>query len=185
MAVRKAKRRGKRRLIIDIRYTPGRYREDAEVQTLAAARAEERRRLAALALTGSPLGAVEHEAPEPTHDDHPPREPLPTFEAVTKTYLADYAVSRLKPSTRHGYAIVISTLLVPRLGSLQADAIGAAAVRQLDAELLGNGARPSTRRNVQTVLRSVRASRPQRCRRSPGICTSPRPSATRTWCSAI
>jgi hypothetical protein len=64
MTVRTEVRRGQRVLIVDIRYrrpdgTKGRYRHDAEVQTLAAARAEDRRRLAALTLTGSPAGRID------------------------------------------------------------------------------------------------------------------------------
>jgi hypothetical protein len=65
MAVRTVKRRGERRLVIDMLYTKpdgakGSYRHDAEVLNMAAARAEERRRLAALAATGSP-----YETPAP------------------------------------------------------------------------------------------------------------------------
>ena len=58
MPVRVVTRRDERRLIVDIRYrnpdgTRARYRHDAEVQTLSAARAEDRRRLGLLATTGS------------------------------------------------------------------------------------------------------------------------------------
>jgi len=160
MAVHKVERRGKRRLIIDIRYTkpdgtPGRYRKDAEVQTLAAARAEDRRRLAALALTGSPLGALERNPTEPARHDEPPREPLPTFEAVAKDYLADYAVSRLKPSTRVGYEAVLNGFLIPRIGYKPIDTIDASTVRELDKELVDRGVKPATRRQMQSVLRSV------------------------------
>ncbi|HSN97763.1 MAG TPA: tyrosine-type recombinase/integrase [Candidatus Nanopelagicales bacterium] len=60
MTIRKTTRRGETRLIIDIHYrkpdgTQGRYRKDAQVQTLAAARTEERRLLALIAQHGEPI----------------------------------------------------------------------------------------------------------------------------------
>ena len=62
--VRLQNRRGARVLVIDISYrapdgTKARYRRDAEVQTRAAAFAEERRRLAAVASKGSPFALVD------------------------------------------------------------------------------------------------------------------------------
>jgi hypothetical protein len=55
--IRKIERRGERILVIDIRYkkpdgSNGRYRHDAQVQTTAAATAEERRLLANIAQYG-------------------------------------------------------------------------------------------------------------------------------------
>ena len=68
MTVRKATRRGLPRLVIDIVFTKpdgtqGRYRKDAQVQTMAAARAEERRLLSLLAQYGEPFEPSE--TPEP------------------------------------------------------------------------------------------------------------------------
>jgi hypothetical protein len=75
MTVRKETRRGEPRLVIDINYTKrdgsrGRYRKDAQVQTLTAARAEDRRLLALLAQHGEPY---EPAAPGagPAHDEVP------------------------------------------------------------------------------------------------------------------
>lgn len=162
MAVRTITRRGERRLIIDIRYrkpdgTKGRYRHDAEVQTMAAARAEERRRLAALAVTGSPF-----ETPVPAGipplEIAPPEEPKPTspcFEDVGKQFLVLFAPSHLKPSTKFGYKTVIERVLNPAIGKLPVDRIDASVVRELDTKLVERGVKPSTRRNVQTTLRSV------------------------------
>jgi hypothetical protein len=60
--VRTTERRGRRVMVIDFSYrrpdgTKARYRHDAEVQMRATAVAEERRRLAALAATGSPFAS--------------------------------------------------------------------------------------------------------------------------------
>lgn len=171
MAVRTVTRRGARRLVIDIAFrhpdgTKGRYRHDAEVQTLAAARAEERRRLAALAATGSPYerppgidaAAPPTSSPAPLVTSSAPKaeEPtLPAFAEVVKRYRAEFAPTRLKPSTARNYGKVLDGFLVPRLGGLPINRIDADVVRRLDLEYVRRNARSSTRRNVQTVLRSV------------------------------
>src|SRR5580704_16231587 len=80
MTIRKTRRRGIPVLIIDIHYRtpngqPARYRRDAQVQTMTAARAEERRLLTALAQVGEiPTGSddtkkVETEKPSVTFKD--------------------------------------------------------------------------------------------------------------------
>jgi integrase len=161
MAVRSVNRRGERRLVIDIRYqnpdgTSGRYRHDAEVQMLAAARAEDRRRLVALAATGSPTGPagpVHMETAAAASMKAKPR--FPTFGEVVKMYLSAFAPSHLKPSSLFGYRAVLEKLLVPKLGKKTLDEIDASIVRKLDAELVHDGKAPSTRRNVQAILRSV------------------------------
>lgn len=163
MAVRTVTRRGVRRLIIDIRYrqsdgTKGRYRHDAEVQTLAAARAEERRRLGALATAGSP-----YETPQVSEAKPSPKEVASDdstsktlrFEEVVKQYLALFAPSHLKPSTIYGYEAIINQVLLPRIGKLPVDAIDATIAREIDTTLVARDVTPSRRRNVQTVLRSV------------------------------
>lgn len=167
MAVRTVMRRGARHLVVDIVFrnpdgTPGRYRHDAEVQTLTAARAEERRRLAALAATGSP-----HERPPGTDAARPPTLPQVatapkahgpsslTFAEVVSRYRTEFAPTRLKPSTAKSYGKVIDGFLIPRLGDLPVDRIDAGVVRELDLEYVRRDARSGTRRNVQTVLRSV------------------------------
>lgn len=171
MAVRTVTRRGARRLVIDIAFrhpdgTKGRYRHDAEVQTLAAARAEERRRLAALAATGSPyerppgIDATPPPSPPPASPaaSGPPKaeEPaLPIFAEVVKRYRAEFAPTRLKPSTARNYGKVLDGFLVPRLGDLPIHRIDADVARRLDLEHVRRNTRSSTRRNVQTVLRSV------------------------------
>jgi hypothetical protein len=102
MAVRTVMRRGKRHLVIDFSYrkpdgSKGRYRHDAEVQTLAAARAEEQRRLAALASTGSPFEVVDPIAREQVVSA--PVATGPTFAEVVEKYKEAY-LPTLKASTR-------------------------------------------------------------------------------------
>ena len=161
MAVQVVTRRGVRRLVIDIRYTksdgsPGRFRRDAEVQTMAAARAEDRRRLAALAISGSPTGLPEVGTPPAIATEPPPVvASKPTFDSVAKEYLRTFATSQLKASTRHGYTKIIHGLLIPQLGRLTVDTIDVEQIRKMDALLAARKARPSTRRNAQVVLRSV------------------------------
>lgn len=157
MTVRTENRRGTRHWIIDIRYTKrdgtrGRYRHDAEVQTAAAARAEDRRRLGMLANTGLPFDPVALTA---APDDATTLVAKPTFAEVVKTYLSAFAPSHLKPSTVHGYRKVLDGILVPKIGKLTIDAIDASVVRAIDGEMVRRGAGRSTRRNVQAVLRSV------------------------------
>jgi integrase len=156
MAVRIVKRRGERRLVIDIVYrnpdgSLARYRHDADVQTLAAARAEERRRLALLATAGSPTGAPVAQGPALAKA----KAPVPTFETVSNEYLGSYATSTFKPSTRRGYKALINGFLKPRVGAVAIDQIDGARVRDLDAELVTRGVKPATRRQMQSVLRSV------------------------------
>lgn len=173
MAVRIVKRRGERRLIIDIRYTQpdgarGRFRHHAEVQTVAAAHAEDRRRLGALAITGSPevtpvaapiatsetlVRASTAEGKGETNDGK--KAAGPSFEEVAKEYLRTFAPSHLKPSTLFGYKRTLESFLVPRLRRRRLNEINANVVREFDAVLVRRGAKPSTRRNVQAVLRSV------------------------------
>lgn len=160
MTVRTETRRGERRWLIDIRYskpdgTRGRFRRYAEVQTLTAARAEDRRRLMLLATTGYPFERAEVEPEGASSEESPEPEEMRTFESVAKDYLEQFAPSHLKPSTRAGYRKVIEAHLIPVFGALKLDEIDAAAVRKLDAKLQAKKRRPSTRRNVQLVLRSI------------------------------
>lgn len=164
MPVRVVTRRDERRLVVDIHYrdpngTYVRYRHDAEVQTLQAARAEDRRRLGLIATTGSPDGilpvggAAGAIPPEPKSGERVSTAPL--FKEVAKEYLAAFATSNLKPSTRRSYKAALDSFLLSELGDEPIDEITAPLVRQLDAQLVGTGVAPSTRRNHQIVLRSI------------------------------
>lgn len=160
MTVRKTTRRGKPRLVIDIVYTdartgaPARYRRDAQVQTHAAAQAEERRLLGELGRVGylpdaalpSPAAAPAAPAPAPAAF---------TFEDAVKLFRETKAVVELKRTTLRGYEVSFDAYLLPRFGATPAAALDHAAATKLDAELVQAGLEPSTRGNVQIALRSV------------------------------
>ena len=158
--VRTTQRRGKRVLVIDIGYkhadgTPARYRRDAEVQLRAAAVAEEHRRLAALAATGSPFALMDEmtakiEAARALPASHGPR-----FGDTVEAYWKTYAPTRLKVSSRVSYRTVLDVHLLPRLRDRALHEIDATAARTLDAELAEAGASRAVRRQSQIVLRSV------------------------------
>lgn len=168
MAVRTEVRRGKRRYVIDIRYkdatgAKARFRQDAEVQMLGAARAEDVRRLGLLASTGvpfetsnAPVASVER---RPTLAESTTPEPATmasaTFAEAAKSFLDVYGATRLKPSTRRGYEKVLDGFLLDRIGSKTLDLIGPILIRELDAILVTRRRKPSTRRQMQCVVRSV------------------------------
>ncbi|MCB9637088.1 MAG: hypothetical protein H6721_33685, partial [Sandaracinus sp.] len=165
MAVRTETRRGKRRYVIDIRYkdatgTKARFRQDAEVQTLAAARAEDTRRLGLLASTGVPFETstpTTSEAEETTETIENEVSPAvrTTFAEAARSFLAVYGATRLKPSTKRGYEKVLDGFLLERIGARTLDEIGPLVIRELDAVLVARGRKPSTRRQMQCVVRSV------------------------------
>lgn len=172
--VRHVTRRGERRWVIDIHYTTPdgkhvRFRRDAEIQTRAAAQREEQERLALLFRTGNPAGSlaaspvtepvsvavVQPAAPPPPRVNEPAPSTAPSLEDVVKEFFGEYAQSSFKASTRRGYTECFRSFLLPRLGAVPVDRIGADDVRRFDAELARSGAKPSTRRNMQLALRSV------------------------------
>lgn len=172
MAVKQVKRGGKTRLVIDILYrnldgSRMRFRRDAEVQTKVAAQAEERRRVTLITTTGSPWGTADGAPPRPS-SPVAPKNPkavdtpsvlsapsAPSFKDVAADYLKVFAPSHLKASTIHGYSTLLHTLLVPRFGDLPIDKVSASHMRELDADLVERKARPSTRRQALSVVRSV------------------------------
>ncbi len=164
MAVREETRRGKRFLIIDIRYrnpdgSPARYRRDSDAATKTAAREEERRIRDRIARTGSPF----EEKAEPPADEAPsePAPSVPTFGQVVEEYRGSFMLTDLKVTTRRGYASVLETVLLPRLADLPITAVDGHAASRLDLDLTQNGGERkgklarSTRNNAQIVLRSV------------------------------
>jgi integrase len=165
MTVRIVSRRGERRLVVDIYYRNpdghlARYRHDAEVQTLQAARAEDRRRLALIATTGSPDGILVEGRPvrvEPEEEPEPEVPAAPLFRDVAKEYMAAFATSHLKPSTRLGYDHRLKGFLLNAIGDLPINEITPSKIRELDAELVGTGVKASTRASYQIVIRSILA----------------------------
>jgi len=157
VTIRKVTRRGETRLVIDIHYrkpdgSPGRFRRDAQVQSLAAARAEERRLITLLAQHGEPFEPRPEGAAALEEGD--PGRPMRFGEAVA-LFRSGKAITRLKPSTRKGYEEVLSTWLLPRFGEGPLNAITFSEVTRLDADMVRGGASPARRSNVQIVLRSV------------------------------
>ena len=151
--IRKVDRRGERILVIDIRYrkpdgSKGRYRHDAQVQTMAAATAEERRLLANIAQHGEPY----EPKPEPHEEE---QTPSITFGSVVKEYRATYMVTDLKVTTRKGYGVVLDTVLLPKFRDRPISAIDGDAASDLDLDLTKADLASSTRNNAQIVLRSV------------------------------
>jgi integrase len=158
--VRKVKRRGKTRLVIDIPYKGPdgkalRYRRDAEVQTKAGAEAELRRRLAALAATGDPCAILDAQG-RPVVAASPKSDACRmTFAELAKRYFAEYAPSQLKYSTRFTYEHSVNLHLIPRFGKMPVHEIDGAAVRLFDADLAKRGFSETRRRRLCIILRSM------------------------------
>lgn len=157
MTVRKDERRGK--LVIDLGYRApngktARYRRDAQVQTLIAARAEERRLMALISLHGKPLepSNTENNPTDPAVADGPPEK---TFAEVVAEYRATYMISDLKVTTRRGYHSVLNGALLPRFGRLRISEVNGEAAGALDLDMSMRKVSRGTRNNVQAVLRSV------------------------------
>lgn len=147
MTVRTVTRRGSPRLVIDLQFrskdgTLARYRRDAQVQTMAAARAEEKRLQANIARHGS------------IHEPKVEPEVRLLFADAVSIYLKTKAKA-LKGRTVLGYESILDSRLIPRFGSTPIHTIGYAEVIELDAELIADGLTESSRRNVFIVLRSV------------------------------
>jgi integrase len=172
MTVRKTTRRGEPRLVLDIHYTDrrtgaqARYRRDAEVQTMSAARAEERRKLVELEQLGYiPDGQkLSPEAPPvaglPSKGQQEalasaPKADAYTFGDALKLFRETKAVVELKRTTLRGYEVSFSAYLEPRFGEKPLESLGFEEVTKLDAELVKAGLTPSSRANIQIALRSV------------------------------
>lgn len=154
MTIRKTPRDGRTVLVIDILYRSPegrrkRYRRDAQVQTMTAARQEELRLLRHL---------VFHESAGPTTSSSEAtgaERKGPTFEEAVTHFRATKLRTNLKPSTRRGYNFVLDALLLPEFGKKKLVEIDRKLVAEFDAELVDDGMLSSTRRNIHCVLRSV------------------------------
>lgn len=155
MTIRKVKRKGGTRLVIDILYRKpdgarGRYRKDAQVQTMAAARTEERRLLSNIGQFGEPF------EPIPQVELVALKEEMSiSFKDVVDLFRKGKAITDLKPSTRIGYEEILTTRLIPKFGDRSLDGIGFEDASVLDAGMVLEGLSISRRRNVLVVLRSV------------------------------
>jgi integrase len=152
MTVRRSKRNGAVRLIIDIPYKAPtgevrRYRRDAQVQTVAAANAEDRRLLTELGATGEIAACI----PRKRAAERPQ---VPTFADAVKAYRAIRAPA-LKPSTRNGYDEILKGQIEPLLADVELRSVDFVCSADLDARLSSKKVSASRRRNVQVTLRSV------------------------------
>jgi integrase len=151
MTVRKrTARNGESRLFIEIRYRAldgrrVRFRRDAQVQTKAAAQAEERRLLAELVTTGSLAAPPDESLAEI---------PSASFQDAVRHYRSR-KMATLKPSTRATYEHRLTDVLLPRFGHAALADLEADDLAKLDAELAQQGLSPSSRRNLHIVFRSV------------------------------
>ena len=157
MTVRTEVRRGTRHYVIDIRYdsnagTRARFRQDAEVQTQQAARAEDMRRMGMLANTGLPFVAKTETAKAVALER--PKTEL-SFSEATVSFLALHGGTRLKPSTTRGYTEVFEGHLKASIGGMRLSEITPIVIREVDMKLVARGLKPSTRRQMQCVIRSV------------------------------
>lgn len=185
MTVRREQRRAGARLVIDIVYenkrgAKARYRKDAAIQSMAAARAEERKLLALIAQYGEPTESADSSGAEPKAEiatiDSPAAlpatpissqpAPLPvaatvqqistkTFADVVAEYRATFMLTDLKVTTRRGYASILEHTLLPRFGHLPISEVNNVGAAALDLAYSKQNRTQGTRNNVQIVLRSV------------------------------
>lgn len=152
MSISKTIRGGQPYLVIQISYrkpdgTPGRYRRDAQVQTMIAAKAEERRLLAELGATGEivPFRRVESKKKDVVET---------SFSEAVAVYRR-VGLPLKKPSTQRGYGEILDGVLIPKLGKLTLAEIDKARLALLDVEIVKTKVSASRRRNVHVVLRAV------------------------------
>lgn len=151
MAIRRIIRRGNTRLLLDFYYKSNegrrvRFRKDAEVPMMAAARAEERRLLLNIAQYGEPYPLVGGRAGAA---------PGRLFTDVIEEFRSTFMVTDLKVSTRRGYGAVLDAELLPRFGEHAISKVDGPAAVELDLALSQRNLSRATRNNVQSVLRSV------------------------------
>ncbi len=156
--VRKVRRRGKRVLVIDFRYTvpagpnkgkSARYRRDAEIQTWEGAKAELKRRLAALMITGSPFEIVNQEARASVVREPPPF----TFGDAVDEWLSDY-VPTLKAATQFTYQSIAKNHL-KELRSIALHEFGTEHIRALQKKDREAGRSSAVTNHTYACVRSV------------------------------
>jgi integrase len=157
--VREEVRRGNRVLVIDFRYRipdgspkgkSSRYRHDAEVQTWQGARAEYRRRLAAVAMTGSPYEIINEAARAQVVEPEPAGV---TFGVAIDEWSADY-VPTLKASTQRSYLEMVQRRF-KNLRDVPVTQINAEHWRTVQAAIRGDGRCDATVRAAGIVFRSI------------------------------
>jgi len=92
-----------------------------------------------------------HEEAEETKDDGENGAGVPTLEAFSERFMAEYVLAnRLKPSTIYNKKKIINTYLLPNLGELRLDAITEADVARLKARYAYQA--PASVNNILTLL---------------------------------
>ncbi len=156
--IRKICRRGKRVLVLDFRYRipqgplqgkSARYRRDAEIQTWEGAKAELKRRLAALMTTGSPYEIVNKEARASVIREPPAF----TFGQAIDEWKADY-VPTLKATTQYSYELY-SRVHLGHLREVPLHQIGAEHVRFIQKRDREAGRSAATTNQTVICLRSI------------------------------
>ena len=170
--IRKVTRRGKPILGVDIHYRKpdgsfARYRHDAQVQTMAAATAEERRLFANIAQFGD---VSEPQATDTEICEH--GEPTCTFGEAVDAFKAGKAITKLKPSTRVGYEEIFGP--ASRIASVRSRLKRSATSRSRSSTLRWSrrGSRPrdagtSSSASVLCCVRRTTQGGSTRCRSSP------------------
>lgn len=129
-----------------------RFRKDADVQTSAAAHAEERRLIAEYEAHGfirTPADKRSHAAAEGE-----PTKPL-AFQKAYELFMETKGITRLKLTTRMGYGWSAKAYLLPRWGKVPIAELGYVEFERLDADLKKLDLKPTTRANVINAGRSV------------------------------
>lgn len=161
--VRKVERRGKSVWVLDIRYViadgpnqgkPARYRRDAEVQSAAGAKAELRRRLAALAATGSPFEIANPIVKaQLVAQSAEPLEPVFTFGDAIDEWVSDY-LPTLKAATQYGY-LSVARLYLEAFRDVPLKDFGAVHVRTAQKKHREAGKKAATINHTHACMRSV------------------------------
>jgi len=154
--VRVVTRRGKRRLLIDFTYRDSdgkdqRYRHDASVQTMAAARAEADRLRRLAAETGSPY--------EATEEVSEPQEPTLTFSQFVDGIWSKLWMTTYAPSTQDRYNALLSQGVRDHFGSLPLDHVSSMAMRAYNAKLAVRGVQIKPHQSfVSSILKAAVAA---------------------------
>jgi integrase len=157
MSVKKETRRGKSRWIIEIPYRHRltgarvRFRKDADIQTSAAAHAEERRLITEYEQLGFIRTAKDKQdvtATTVVASDV-------TFEDAYEEFMATKAITRLKFTTRRSYETSAKTYLLPRWKNIKVRELGFVDFERLDADLKKTALKPTSRANIINAGRSV------------------------------